>query len=91
MVTIGASMIGISEQMTFKDGETLIHMKLCGIVYFGDFHFTRIIDSNENVWFHDVMVTSQTSADEGKLHEYTTESMKTCKGKNTAVVIYACE
>jgi len=50
MVTIGASMIGISEHMTFKDGETLIHMKLCGIMYFGDFHFTScIIDSNENV------------------------------------------
>src|SRR5258705_12683038 len=45
MVTIGASMIGISEHMTFKDGETLIHMKLHGIVYFGDFHFTsHIID-----------------------------------------------
>ena len=92
MVTIGASMIGISEHMTFKDGETLIHMKLRGIVYFGDFHFTsRIIDSNENVWFHDSMVTGQTSSNEGKLHEYTTKSMKTCKGKNAAVVVYACE
>ena len=85
-------MIGISEHMTFKDGETLIHMKLCGIVHFIDFHFTsRIIDSNENVWFHDGMVTGQSSSNEGKLHEYRTKCMKTCKGKNAAVVIYACE
>jgi len=90
MVTIGASMIGISGHMPFKDGETLIHMKLRGIVYYGDFHFTScIIDSNKNVWFHDGMVTGQTSSNEGKLCEYTTDSMKTCKGKNAAVVI--CE
>jgi hypothetical protein len=43
------------------------------------------------VWFHDGMVTGQTSSNEGKLHEYTTESMKTCKGRNAAVVIYAHE
>ena len=85
-------MIGISEHMTFKDGKTLIHMKLRGIMYFGNFHFTScIIDSNENVWFLDGMVTGQTSSNEGKLHEYTTESMKTCKGENAAVVIYAHE
>ena len=94
MVTIGASMIGISKQMTFKDGETLIHMKLRGIVYFANFHFTsHIIDSEENVGFHDGMVTGKTCvagfANNGKLYEYTTESMKTCKGKNAVVVIYS--
>jgi hypothetical protein len=86
MVTIGSSMICISKQMTFKNGETLIHMKLCGIVYFGNFHFTSdIIDSEEDVWFHDGMVTWKTSAagsaNNGKLYEYTTENMKTCIGK----------
>ena len=38
-------------------------MKLHGIVYFGNFQFTsHIIDSEENVWFHDGMVTGKTSA-----------------------------
>jgi len=64
-------------------------MKLHGIVYFGNFHFTsHIIDSEENVWFHDGMVTGKTSAgsaNNGKLYEYTTESMKTCKGKNAVI------
>ena len=96
MVTIGTSMIGISKQMTVKDRETLIHMKLHGIVYFENIHFTsHIIDSEENVGFHDGMVTGKISvagsASNGKLYEYTTDSMKTCKGKNAVVVIYTSE
>jgi hypothetical protein len=92
MVTIEASIIDTGENIKFKDGETLIHMKLCGIVYFGEFHFTScIIDSNENLWLHDSMVTGQTSTDEGKLHEYTTKSMKTYTGKNIAIIVYASE
>jgi len=83
-------MIGISEHMTFKDGETLIHMKLCGIVHFIDFHFTsRIIDSNENVWFHDGMVSGHECIYEKRLTEFTGSELSTCKGKLVSLVIYA--
>jgi hypothetical protein len=90
MITIGASMISISKQMTFKDGDVLIPMRLRGIVYFGAFHFTsRIVDCDGSVWFHDGMVTGQACISDGKLRDYTNDELAVCRGRNAAVVVYA--
>ena len=40
--------------------------KLCGIVYFGDSHFTaRVIYNNGMIWFHDGLETGHTLLYEG--------------------------
>ncbi|KAH9910244.1 uncharacterized protein B0H18DRAFT_827734, partial [Fomitopsis serialis] len=42
--------------------------RLCGVIYFGGFHFTaRIISTNGHIWFNDGKETGQNCTDEGIL------------------------
>ena len=58
--------IKTSHSIKFKDKTVL---KLRGIVYHGNNHFTsRIISSEGHIWFHDGMSTGSTCEDDGYLH-----------------------
>ena len=65
-------------------------LKLKGLIYFGGFHFTCHIISNDGViWFHDGMVTESTTVLDGKLDEMTSEQLHTCRGKKLEIAVYA--
>ena len=50
-----------------QDGETVI-LEVRGLIYQGDFHFTsHIIGNDNNVWYHDGMITGSTCDNEGDL------------------------
>ena len=66
-----------------------IHFHLRAIVYFGGFHFTsRLISNEHSVWFHD----GQTSANEcvyiGELNLFHRNDLSTCDGKQAVLAIY---
>ncbi|KAF8325502.1 hypothetical protein F5887DRAFT_873953 [Amanita rubescens] len=61
--------------------------KLCGIVYFGESHFTaRVVYNNGMVWFHDGLATGQKLIYEGMLNNC--PSLNQCKGKDAIVALY---
>ena len=64
-----------------------IQYKLCGIIYFGDSHFTSRILYDNMVWFHDSVVTGQTTIYEGIVHDLL-DSLNTCRGKDASLVVY---
>ncbi|KAI0644145.1 hypothetical protein C8Q79DRAFT_913509 [Trametes meyenii] len=42
--------------------------RLCGLIYFGKFHFTcRVVSRSGEVWFHDGMTTGNKLTFEGNL------------------------
>ena len=60
--------------------------KLCGIIYFGDAHYTAcVVTDNGMVWFHDGIATGQNLIYEGMLNNL---SLKDCKGKAALIAIY---
>ena len=64
-----------------------ISYRLCGIIYFGNSHFTsRVIYDNGMVWFHDGIETGQKLIYEGILNGCI--SLNQCNGKEAIVAIY---
>ena len=60
--------------------------KLCGIIYFGDAHYTAcVVTDNGMVWFHNGIATGQNLIYEGMLNNL---SLKDCKGKAALMAIY---
>ena len=60
------------------------------IIYHGDFHFTfRIIGNDNNVWYHDGMITGSTCENEGDFDRFSTKKLLKCKGKRLLLVVYA--
>jgi hypothetical protein len=64
-----------------------VSYKLCGVIYFGDSHFTsRVINDNGMVWFHDGRVTREKMTYEGILDS--TFSLNQCRDKEAVAAIY---
>jgi hypothetical protein len=82
--------IKTSHKITFVTGEkeTVLHLR--GIVYHGGFHFTsRIISADGDIWFNDGMTTARTSEDDGHLKHTSDSRLKTCRGNNLVLAVYA--
>ena len=63
--------------------------KLCGIIYFGDAHYTaRVISDSGMVWFHDGIATGQELLYEGVLNQNENISLNNCEGKDALIAIY---
>jgi hypothetical protein len=61
--------------------------KLCGIIYFGDAHFTACVIYNQNmIWFHDGITTGQKLIYEGLLHD--NFPLNQCRSKEAIAAIY---
>ena len=61
--------------------------RLCGVIYFGDSHFTsHVINDNHMVWFHDGRVTCEKMTYEGMLDN--TFSLNQCGDKEAVAAIY---
>ena len=73
-----------------SDGENIYSYRLCGVIYFGDFHFTsRIIDRKGNIWYYDgAQETSLQGCLEGTLDELDRNNLLFCKGRKAAMVLY---
>ena len=62
--------------------------KLCGIVYYGDSHFTaHVVYRNGMIWFHDGIATGQSLLYEGTFQNFL-HSLNSCRGKDATMAIY---
>ncbi|TDL15283.1 hypothetical protein BD410DRAFT_732934 [Rickenella mellea] len=82
----------ISHKLTWKIWDDTKTLRLAGIIYLGNAHFTaRIIDQNQNVWWHDGMTTKNKCINEGNLKNITPQKLKLLDGRKACLVIYeAC-
>jgi hypothetical protein len=82
--------IATSHSLDFKTDAGIKTLKLRGIVYHGQYHFTSRIISNENqVWYHDGMVIGQSCINEGGLSNLCDEKLKNCRQRNLVLALYA--
>jgi hypothetical protein len=67
---------------------TVLYLR--GIVYFGDFHFTsRIISSTGDIWFNDGISTGRSCEEDDHLSHTSDSRLKTCRGKDLVLAVYA--
>jgi hypothetical protein len=87
---INSRNIKISKTLKFvQDGDSIV-LKVRGLIYHGDFHFTsHIIRTDEIVWYHDGMTTGSTCENEGDFDKFSNKKMMKSKGKVLTMVIYA--
>ncbi|KZT01265.1 uncharacterized protein LAESUDRAFT_603237, partial [Laetiporus sulphureus 93-53] len=63
--------------------------RLCGIIYFGGFHFTaRIVDINNQTWYNDGIVTGNISTLEDTLKMAHPTLFNKAHGRFSSVTIY---
>ena len=87
---IESSDIKVSSKIKYVNGDQRTVLKLRGLIYFGDIHFTsRIISDDGTIWYHDVMVTGGTTVLDGRLDEMTPKALLTCRGKKLEIALYA--
>ncbi|KAF8713523.1 hypothetical protein AX14_012976 [Amanita brunnescens Koide BX004] len=80
-------MVELDTTFTVSIGNADVSYKLCGVIYFGDSHFTaRVICNNRMVWFHDGIATGQRLIYEGMLDA--NFSLNQCRGKEAVACIY---
>ena len=79
---INSKNIKISKTLKIvQDGETVI-LEVRGLIYHGDFHFTsRIIGNDNNVWYHDGMITGSTCENEGDFDSFSTKNLLNAKAR----------
>ena len=87
---INSRNIKISKSLKFvQDGESVV-LRVRGLLYHGDFHFTsRIIGADGTVWYHDGMTTGGTCENEGDFDKFSTKKVMKSKGKYLTMVVYA--
>jgi hypothetical protein len=85
-----SSTIKLNKKIKFDYDYQITTLKLRGIVYYGNFHFTaRIISPDDIVWYHDGMTTGCMTEREGKLDDIEYDALLNCRGKTLALAIYA--
>jgi len=87
---INSRNIKISKTLKFlQDGESIV-LKVRGLIYHGNFHFTsRIIGTDGIVWYHDGITTGSTCENEGDFDKFSNQKIMTSKGKSLTMVVYA--
>jgi hypothetical protein len=82
--------IKTSHKISFETDGKVTVLYLRGIVYFGDFHFTsRIISSTGDIWFNDGISTGRSCEEDGHLSHISDTRLKTCRGKDLVLAVYA--
>jgi hypothetical protein len=65
-------------------------LRLRGVVYHGDYHYTaRVVSIDESVWFHDGMHTGNSTLSHGSLGKLSRSELNKCRSKNIELVIYS--
>jgi hypothetical protein len=72
-----------------NDGESIV-LKVRGLIYHGNFHFTScIIGTDGIVWYHDGITTGSTCENVGDFNKFYNQKMMKSKGKASTMVVYA--
>jgi hypothetical protein len=78
-----------SKKMVFNTEDGHVPLYLRGVIYLGGFHFTaRIIHPDGSVWYHDGR-KGHLCEKEGPLKLFDSKDLKTCRGRNLVLAIYA--
>jgi hypothetical protein len=78
-----------SHRIVFNTDDGQVPLYLRGIIYFGEYHFTaRIIHPDGSVWYHDGR-QGHLCQKEGPLKSFSSESLRTCRGRSLTLAIYA--
>jgi len=87
--TINNNKTIINKKLKWKNQNNSVTYRLRGLVYYGDFHFTcRIITQDSRIWFHDGIETRETCQYEGNLDEFHTSDLLTCGGRKSRLAVY---
>jgi hypothetical protein len=90
IVVINNARLRISKQMKFVDNDRKNVYTLRGIIYLGNFHFTsRIITSDNIVWYHDGIETKNICIREDTLQILNYDELQQCNGRNATLLVYA--
>ncbi|KAJ6520772.1 hypothetical protein DFH09DRAFT_939555 [Mycena vulgaris] len=93
LVDINHDRLRFDDQIGFDCANTMIKLKLRGIIYGGQRHFTcRFIDSHGTVWFHDGISTGRSCIQDSTIERgYDPMALHKCGEKLAVAVIYARE
>ena len=81
--------IQTSHSIIFDYDDNIVKLELRGIVYYGQYHFTsRIISNDKHVWYHDGITTAHACTYEGLLNHMDNYELKNCKGGSLSMAIY---
>ena len=70
--------------------QTKFELKLRGVVYHGENHFTsRIVESNGKIWYYDGMNMENGCVEDCHLSAISDGGLKKCKGQNLVLAVYA--
>jgi hypothetical protein len=90
VLKINSRNIKIRKTLKFvQDGESIV-LKVRGLIYHGDFHFTScIVGTDGVVLYHDGMTTGSICKKEGDFDEFSNKKIMNNKGKVLTIVVYA--
>ena len=90
VLEVNSRNIKIRKTLKFVQDGKSIGLKVRGLIYHGDFHFTScMIGTDEIVWYHDGMTTGSTCKNEGDFDKFSNKKMMENKGKVLTMVVYA--
>ena len=85
----GLERLSIKASIHLNINGNLIEMRLGGIIYFGDAHFTcRIVDSINNVYYNDGLMTGNQCIYEGNFNNFTSEQLSRTCNKIACYILY---
>jgi len=65
-------------------------LKLAGVVYFGQEHFTaRVVDRSQRMWYHDGLTTRRNCVDNGQLNQISYQDLWFKEGRKASAIIYS--
>jgi len=65
-------------------------LKLAGVVYFGQEHFTaRVVDRSQRMWYHDGLTTRRNCIDNGQLNQISYQDLWFKEGRKASAIIYS--
>ena len=89
ILSIEGGRFAYSPNLVFDYDGQMVVLKIRGIIYAGEAHFTcRFIDSVGRVWYHDGMTTRRACIIDGLLTEMDFETLAGTRGKTAVAVIY---
>ncbi|KAJ7018579.1 hypothetical protein C8F04DRAFT_977051 [Mycena alexandri] len=90
VLALDRSGLEYSQTLTFDVDGSLSILKLRGVIYGGDHHFTsRYITPTGGVWFHNGISTGRSWVFEGDLNNLPNGHLTSARGKIAVNLIYA--
>ncbi|KAJ7114877.1 hypothetical protein C8R44DRAFT_629909 [Mycena epipterygia] len=93
VVYISHARLSLDTELVLPCAGNVVKLKLRGIIYSGQNHFTcRIVDVTGQMWFHDGITSGRSCLDEGRLCDVPDiMALHKCGQKNILALVYARE